>query len=86
MSVTKSVIIADIPENEQLSGVVSAWSSLPSNIRMAIVLLVQPAPQTSNKTSKIIAIVLIAMLILARFIRTATMLITSTVCIPSIFF
>jgi hypothetical protein len=39
--VIKSVIIADNPENEQLSDVVSAWSSLPLNIRTAIVPLVQ---------------------------------------------
>ena len=39
--VIKSVIVADSPEDEQLSDVVSAWTSLPSNVRAAIILLVQ---------------------------------------------
>ena len=39
--VIKSVIITGDPENEQLFDVVSAWSSLPPNIREAIILLVQ---------------------------------------------
>jgi hypothetical protein len=40
-SLESSVIISADPENEQLSAVISAWSSLPSNVRMAIILLVQ---------------------------------------------
>ena len=45
--VIKSVIVCDDPENEALSGVVSAWPSLPSNIREAVLLLVrQHAPQS----------------------------------------
>jgi len=43
--VIKSVIIAQTPENEKLFDIVSAWSSLPPNIRTAIVLLVQPHVQ-----------------------------------------
>ena len=39
--VIKSVIIADSPEDEQLTDVISVWASLPPNIRTAIVLLVQ---------------------------------------------
>jgi len=38
---TKSGTAYEVPENEQLSAVVSAWSSLPLNIRTAILLLVQ---------------------------------------------
>jgi len=38
--VLKSIIIADTPENEQLSDVVSGWSPLPPNIRVTIVLFV----------------------------------------------
>ena len=40
-TVIKSVIIPDNPENEQLSDVISAWSSLPDNIREAILLLIR---------------------------------------------
>jgi hypothetical protein len=39
--VIKSVIIPDNPGDEQLSDVISAWSALPPNIRIAIILLVQ---------------------------------------------
>jgi hypothetical protein len=38
---TKSGTAYENPQNDQLSDVVSAWSSLPPNIRAAIVLLVQ---------------------------------------------
>jgi len=39
--VIKSVIISNEPDNRQLIDVVSGWSSVPSNIRAAIILLVQ---------------------------------------------
>ena len=37
----KSGVVCESPENEQLSDVISAWSSLPSHIREAILLLVR---------------------------------------------